>query len=534
MKKKDLVFSMLFGGQMLLPLLLLVVLAGAMAELTPVIRGEIISAGIAEHNFDSIITLSVVLVIALLLDTFARGFLHICATRAGFDTAKKMRSDFFYRLMRQPYQFLAQKCSGDMVFRANIYIFSIGSFLAKSIADTAINIARFALIFVYMVFLDARFALALAVVYGLAIVFATILTKKTYVIGKNFKQLELQRNSLMLHNLNHMKTYLAYNDNFEYLPHYNQIDGELDKYYLKFYRLKHWLVPALEFFASLGTVFIYHLAFSITPDLLQVGVVVAMLTFATRLTTPIKTLSVALTDITENQATANKIMHFLQKPNTPNRTHFDKKQFDISCQNLTFSNLSTAHPVQNFSLDIPFGQKIAITGAYGSGKTAFSELLLGLNQPQSGKVLFDGVDVQTIRRSSFCKLISATEDNVSVLDGTILENLHFVKPTATQDQVLEALNKAGLDDLIASLPRGVHTHISAKTITQQTRQLLSFARVILKNTPVVIVDEFARDLGKDQTKKFYGALKRFAKNKTLIFICQEAPNQLKFDKIIKF
>lgn len=512
----------------------LVILAGVCAEFVPFLQGLLVGNGIVNQDESALWGVIVALGVALLLDAVARCVLYILANKIGFGVAKEVRADFFAKMMKQPYQFFVQRRSGDMVFRANIFIYSIGNFLSKNIADTAIGFARIAIIVVYLLVLNATFGVVLLGIYGLAILFASLHSHKTYRIGKAYKQLELHRNSLILQNLDNMDTYLAYNDDFSYLKHYTRVDGAYHKIRGRYHFSKHLFYPCLDFFVGLGTVVIYWLTFAQGLGAVEVGVLVAMLTYANRMILPIQQIAEGLAEMIGTSAIISKIMHFVNKPKKHKRKVFAQKRFDIVCQDVCFRDMSTNARFENLNLEIPFGQNVAIVGAYGNGKTAFAQLLLGLDKPQSGNLVFGDMPVWDIKKSNLANLVSLASDDAQIFNGTVFENVQFAKPNACARDVVFATKRAGLLEIVDKLPNGIHTRLAPETTTETIKQLIAFARVILKDAPILIVDEFARDLAPQTQKAFFANLKKYAKNKTLVYICQDAPKELYFHQTIYF
>ena len=534
MKKQNIFSYLFFNKKWVVTTAILVVFAGFFAEILPFLQGKIVALGVAEQNQTALITILLILAGAVLLDAFTKTYIYILTNKIGFTTSQNLRTDFFAKLIRQPYQFFVQKRSGDMVFRSNIFIYSIGNFVSKNLGDIAIGFTRVIIIFVYMIVLNVNLAIILAGVYALAILFALIHSKLIYKLGKAYKHLELHRNSLILQNLDNMETYLAYNDDFSYLKNYSRVDSKYHKVRAKYHLSKHLFYPCLDFFVSLGTVLIYGLTFAYGLDIIQVGVLVAMLTYANRIVMPIQNMAEGLSEIVGTGAIVSKIFGFLQKPCKTKKVHFKDKTFDIVCTNVCHKDKATGASFENLNLSIPFGSNVAITGAYGNGKSAFAELLLGLDEAQSGSITFNSTNVLSIRRTSIHKLISLAEDHVGIFDGTIFENVHFARPSAKQKEVVLAMKKANLMPLLNSLPKGAHTEVSKTKLSEGTKQLIAFARLILKNTPVVVIDEFERDLDEKSKILFHKSLEEFCKDKTLIYICQKPPKNFKFDQIISF
>ena len=534
MKKQNIFSYLFFNKKWIITTAILVVLAGLFAEVVPFLQGQIVSLGIEEQNQSALINILLILAGAVLLDAFTKTYIYILTNKIGFTASENLRTDFFAKLVRQPYQFFVQKRSGDMVFRSNIFIYSIGNFVSKNLGDIAIGFTRVIIIFVYMLVLNVNLALILAAIYLMAILFALLHSKLTYKLGKAYKHLELHRNSLILQNLDNMETYLAYNDDFSYLKNYTRVDSKYHKVRAKYHLSKHLFYPCLDFFVSLGTVLIYELTFAYGLDIIQVGVLVAMLTYANRIVMPIQNMAEGLSEIVGTGAIVSKIFGFLQKPCKTKKVHFKGKSFDIVCKDVCHTDSATGASFENLNLSIPFGSHVAISGAYGNGKSAFAELLLGLDEAQSGTITFNNTNVLSIRRTSIHKLISMAEDHVGIFDGTIFENVHFARPSAKEKEVVLAMKQANLMPVLNALPKGAHTEVSKTKLSEGTKQLIAFARLILKNTPVIIIDEFERDLDEKSKAQFHKSLEQFCKNKTLIYICQKPPKNLKFDQIISF
>ena len=529
------IFSYLFfNKKWIFTVIALVLLSALVAELVPFLQGQLVGKGIVPHSQEMLFSLLLILAGALLIDAFARAWLFIISNKIGFNVAKDVRTNFFGKLMRQPYTFFVQKRSGDMVFRANIFIYSIGNFLSKNLANFAIGVARVIIIISYMFVLNWAFALCLMGIYAIAIFFSVVHSKATYKIGKAYKELELHRNSLILQNLDNMDTYLAYNDNFLYLKHYRRVDRAYHKMRGRYHFAKHLFYPCIDFFVSLGTVALYGLVFAGGLNTLSLGITVAMLTYANRIITPIQLIAENLAEIVGTGAITNKIFNFVQKSQKTKKVAFRATKFDIVCQNLSGQDENTGAHFKNLNLSIPFGKHIAITGAYGNGKSAFAEMLLGLKKCQSGGVKFNDANVMDIRKTSLHKAICLASDDVGIFEDTLFENVHFAKRGAPQKEVLLAIKKASLLPYVNSLPNGVHTKLKPQNLSECLKQQIAFARVLLKNTPAIIVDEFDRDFDLKTKKLFFSTLKNFTKNKTLIYICQTPPQELQFDEVVNF
>ena len=144
------------------------------------------------------------------------------------------------------------------------------------------------------------------------------------------------------------------------------------------------------------------------------------------------------------------------------------------------------------------------------------------------------MEIADIKKSSLPNLIAFAGDDAQVFGASIFENVQFAKPSASAREVVLAAKNAGLMEVADKLPNGLHTRLAPESASETIKQLIAFARVILKNPPAIVFDEFTRDLSPQTQKKFFANLKKFAKHKTLIYICQKAPKELHFHQTICF
>ncbi len=192
------------------------------------------------------------------------------------------------------------------------------------------------------------------------------------------------------------------------------------------------------------------------------------------------------------------------------------------------------HILKNFDYKISKGETIALVGRSGSGKTTVIKLLLGLYQPDEGKILFNGKDIRDINPSCLHKNIGVVMQDSEFFNMTIKENLLMVKPSATDDEIKEACKKAYISEFIEGLQEGYLTLIGEKGIKLSggQKQRLAIARVWLANPDVLIFDEATSSLDHDSEKIVHNAIQDFAKRKTLIIVAHRLSSILLADRVI--
>lgn len=531
-------------------LLLLIIFSSAFAQLVPYFQGLIVDDVLVTLDMNLLITLCISIFFVLILDSVCRMLANAYMISYGYKTAGKIQNEIFKNIIYKSYNFFEEKNTGDILYRTNTFVYDIGRYISKDVSELAMSIARMIVIFVFIFVLEPYFALFLCALYLLILLaiflFSKVLIKKL----KNSKDNELHRNSVILQNIEGLETYLAYNTNCKNLQSYDKVStnyGEVRKKYYKTYSLFY---PFIDFLVCIGTVLVYIIASTYTIHILQIGIIVSVLTYSSAMISPMAVISKGLASFFDVSVVLNEVLEFssdekeIKKPSrkVKNQTVQSQKidliadKVDITCKNLSYKNDINNVNFKISNLKINFGKKVLLFGKHGSGKTTFIDLLCGLYKANSGKIFFNEIEINDLSMESLANLISVTAENVGIFKASVYENVKFAKPNASEKEILNAIKLSGLKKITDQLERGVKTLLNPAYVSEGDKQLISFARIILKNTPIVIVDEVVRDMGTSIKKKFIKNLKKFTQDKTLIYISENIDDDidLEFDKIIDF
>lgn len=212
----------------------------------------------------------------------------------------------------------------------------------------------------------------------------------------------------------------------------------------------------------------------------------------------------------------------------------EMSDFDIEMQNVSFAYKdSNRNAVNNLSLKIPSGSKVALVGPSGGGKSTTAQLLARFFDVTSGSIKIGGKNIKDIPSSELMNKISFVFQDSKLLKTSIFENVRMAKPNATEEEVLEALKKAQCMDIIEKLPEGIHTMIGAKGtyVSGGEQQRIAVARAVLKNAPIIILDEATAFADPDNEIKMQAAFEELSKGKTLIMIAHRLTTVTDCDKI---
>ena len=219
----------------------------------------------------------------------------------------------------------------------------------------------------------------------------------------------------------------------------------------------------------------------------------------------------------------------LSQPSKPKHP----KDSSVKLENVTFSYDGTKNAVENISLSIGAGQTVAFVGPSGGGKSTLAALIARFFDPQSGSISVGGVNVKDIEKNELMNTVSFVFQNSHLVKGTILDNVRMGKPDATDEEVLAALRAAQCTDIIEKFPDGVHTVIGSQGIylSGGEAQRLAIARAMLKNAPVLILDEATAFADPDNETKVQAAFNELAKGRTVIMIAHRLSTIVNADRI---
>lgn len=225
------------------------------------------------------------------------------------------------------------------------------------------------------------------------------------------------------------------------------------------------------------------------------------------------------------------ILDYPELKRSENSNLKEKMTYDIVFENLQFSYDGTKNDVDDVNLTIKEKTMTAIIGTSGSGKSTLMKLLAGFWDFEKGKIKIGGIGVKDLSMNDLNTLISYVDQNTFLFDDTILENIRIGKKDATYDEVIEAAKRAGCHDFIVTLPDGYDT-IAGDRLSGGEKQRIAIARAILKNAPIIILDEATASTDIENEEKIQGALLEFTKGKTLIVITHKIKTVINADKII--
>lgn len=413
-----------------------------------------------------------------------------------YKTVRDLRRDVFCKFNDVPLSYIDTHSHGDLISRVINDVDAVGDGLSQMFLQLFSGIVTILGTMVFMFIIDWRIALAVIILTPLSLFVAAFIGKMTHNRFARQQQLQGDISSYVEEYVGNQRIVKAfsYEDRaFENFEKYNQ---ELYTVGFKAQFAGALANPSTRFvnatvYAAVG---IFG-AITAIAGTLSVGQLSCFLTYANQYTKPFNEVTGVLTQLQTAIAAAGRVFDVLdaedEPKDKPDSIKVENCKGNVKIENVNFSYVKDKPLITNFSLDVKSGSHIAIVGPTGCGKTTFINLLMRFYDIDSGKISIDGVDIKDMERDELRKLYGMVLQDSWLFCGTIMENLKYGNPNATDEQVIEAAKAAYAHSFIRKMPDGYDTMISegGGNLSQGQKQLLCIARAMLSNPTMLILDE---------------------------------------------
>lgn len=413
-----------------------------------------------------------------------------------YKTVRDLRRDVFCKFNDVPLSYIDTHSHGDLISRVINDVDAVGDGLSQMFLQLFSGVVTILGTMVFMFIIDWRIALAVIILTPLSLFVAAFIGKMTHNRFARQQQLQGDISSYVEEYVGNQRIVKAfsYEDRaFENFEKYNQ---ELYTVGFKAQFAGALANPSTRFvnatvYAAVG---IFG-AITAIAGTLSVGQLSCFLTYANQYTKPFNEVTGVLTQLQTAIAAAGRVFDVLdaedEPKDKPDSIKVENCKGNVKIENVNFSYVKDKPLITNFSLDVKSGSHIAIVGPTGCGKTTFINLLMRFYDTDSGKISVDGVDIKDMERDELRKLYGMVLQDSWLFCGTIMENLKYGNPNATDEEVIEAAKAAYAHSFIRRMPDGYDTMISegGGNLSQGQKQLLCIARAMLSNPTMLILDE---------------------------------------------
>ena len=485
-----------------IPLLVLSILfAAATVVLTlyfPILTGRAIDLILEEGNvnFSEMFVILRTAGMVVLLTAVAQWLMNICNNRMTYSIVKDIRRDAFDKLERLPLSDIDSHSHGDIVSRVIADVDTFADGLLMGFTQLFSGVATIVGTLVFMLTLNVRITIVVVVVTPLSFFVASFIAKKTFSMFQLQSSTRGEQTALIQEMIGNQKVVQAFSHEDEALEQFGEINERLGKYSLRAIFFSSLTNPSTRFVNNLvyAGVALFG-ALSAISGGISVGELTCFLSYANQYTKPFNEISSVITELQNALACAGRIFELIEEPaevaDAADAYELEAADGRVDVEHVYFSYVPKQKLIEDFNLHVQPGQRIAIVGPTGCGKTTLINLLMRFYDVTSGKILVSGHEIENMTRHSLRKNYGMVLQETWLKSGTIRENIVMGKPDATDEEVIAAAKASHAHSFIKRLPKGYDTVISEDggNLSQGQKQLLCIARVMLCLPPMLILDE---------------------------------------------
>ena len=481
----------------------MVVISVALTLYAPVIIGRaidmIISAG--RVDFVALVPQLIKLGIVAAITALAQWLMNVCNNRIAYGAVKDVREQAFAKLQELPLRYIDSKSYGDIISRITTDADQLSDGLIMGFSQLFTGVATILGTLIFMFSVNIIISAAVVVITPLSFFVARFISSHTYVMFRQQAEIRSEITALTEEIIGNQKPVRAFGYENEAQSRFDKINKKLQRVGLRAVFFSSLTNPSTRFvnnlvYAAVGTVGAFAVMGRFGTGLaLTVGQLSCLLTYANQYTKPFNEISGVVTELQNAFASARHLFDLIDEPPQTADSIDARVLTDadgrVDIDNVSFSYVPDVPLIENFNLSVQPGQRIAVVGPTGCGKTTFINLLMRFYDVTGGEIRVSGTPVEEITGDSLRRSFGMVLQDTWLKSATIRDNIAYGKPNATDEEVVAAAKAAHAHSFIKRLPEGYNTVISedGENISQGQKQLLCIARVMLCLPPMLILDE---------------------------------------------
>ena len=506
----------------------------------PILCGSAIDLmlGKGRVDFAGVMQIILQIVAVAILAAFAQWLLSVCNNRITFSVSRDLRNAALRKIQTLPLSYLDSHPSGDIVSRmiADVDTFADGLLMGFTQLFSGLLTIFGTLLF--MLWENVPITLVVVCITPLSLVVASFLAKRSYKYFQGQSTVRGEQTALVNEMIEGQKVVQAFGHEAESLASFDEVNTQLQDVSLKAIFFSSMTNPATRFvnnivYAGVGLVgAIYAVAGGIT-----IGQLSIFLNYANQYTKPFNEISGVVTELQNALACAARVFELLDADDqVPEAEHARVLQPDghVELKDVSFRYLPDRPLIEGLNLDVKPGQRIAIVGPTGCGKTTLINLLMRFYDVNSGSITVSGDDIRNVTRASLRDSYGMVLQDTWLRAGTVRENIAYGKPDATDEEIVAAAKAAHADSFIRRLPDGYDTVIAEDggNISQGQKQLLCIARVMLCLPPMLILDEATSSIDTRTEVRIQAAFARMMQGRTSFIVAHRLSTIREADVIL--
>ncbi len=493
----------------------------------PILIGKAIDCivGAGDVNFTEIAGILVKVGVVIGITALSQWFMNICNNKITFHVTRDIRDEAIEKIQHLPLKYIDGHSYGEVVSRVIADVDQFADGLLMGFTQFFSGVMTILGTLIFMISIDIKITLVVVFITPVSFLVAGYIAKKTYSMFKLQSETRGQQTALIDEIIGGQKVVLAYSHSDEALEQFDRLNEDLKKCSLRAIFFSSITNPSTRFVNSL-----VYAGVAVTGAItaigggISIGQLSCFLSYANQYTKPFNEISGVVTELQNALACAARVFELIDEksevPEAGDAKVLDEVDGTVDLENVYFSYTEDKKLIENFNLSVKRGQRIAIVGPTGCGKTTIINLLMRFYDVNSGSIKVSGEDIRELTRHSLRAGYGMVLQETWLKAGTIKENIAMGKPDATDEEIVEAAKASYAHGFIKRLPQGYDTVIGEDggSLSQGQKQLLCIARVMLCRPPMLILDEATSSIDTRTELKVQNAFAKLMEGRTSFIV----------------
>lgn len=521
--------------------ILLSVITVALTLYIPKLTGKAVDciAAKGQVDFGGVIEILWQIGICILITALAQWLMNICNNKMTYQIVQDIRNDAFQKIEILPLKYIDSHSYGEVVSRVIADVDQFADGLLMGFTQLFTGAATIVGTFCFMLSVNIKITFVVVLITPISFLVAGFIAKRTYTMFKLQSETRGEQTGLIEEMIGSQKIVQAFGQTEHVMERFDEVNVRLRDYSLKAVFFSSITNPATRFVNSLVYTGVGVTgAIGVINGSLSVGQLTSFLSYANQYTKPFNEISGVVTELQNAIACAKRIFDLIEEdaqvPETENAVRLNRVKGNIKLSDVSFSYVPERKLIKHFNLDVKPGQRIAIVGPTGCGKTTLINLLMRFYDVTGGSIQVEGVDIREMTRHSLRAGYGMVLQETWLKTGTIRDNIIMGKPDATEEQITAAAKASHAHSFIKRLPKGYDTWITEDggNLSQGQKQLLCITRLMLVRPPMLILDEATSSIDTRTEIRIQKAFARLMEGRTSFIVAHRLSTIREADVIL--
>lgn len=521
--------------------ILLAAVSVALTLYVPKLTGHAVDyiIGAGQVDLPGAVKVMIQIGICTLVTALAQWLMNVCNNKMTYQVVQDIRNEAFQKIEALPLKYIDGHPYGEVVSRVIADVDQFADGLLMGFTQLFTGAATIIGTFGFMLSVNGKITVVVVLITPVSFFVANFIAKRTFTMFRQQSEIRGEQTGLIDEMIGNQKVVQAFGRGERVTEAFDEVNEKLGKAYLRATFFSSITNPSTRFVNSLVYTGVGITgAFAVVSGSLTVGQLSSFLSYANQYTKPFNEISGVVTEFQNAVACAQRIFDLIeekpQKPDAPDAVELRDVKGSVNVKNISFSYVPEQKLIRDFSLDVRPGQRIAIVGPTGCGKTTLINLLMRFYDVDAGSITVEGIDIRDMTRRGLRAGYGMVLQDTWLKTGTIRDNITMGRPDASEEEVIQAAKASHIHSFIRRLPKGYDTWITEDGggLSQGQKQLLCIARVMLCRTSMLILDEATSSIDTRTELKIQAAFAELMKGRTTFIVAHRLSTIREADVIL--